>query len=159
MLQRKAAVGILLYDPALDRVVLIQQFRPGAMNSETHPWLIEVVAGIIDKPESKEAVAIREANEEAGCEVLDLYPICEYFVSPGGSDEYLWLFCGRIDANHAGGIFGLDHEHENIRAFTLSTTEAFDLLETGKIKTAPAILTLQWLKLNREKLTQLWQKK
>ncbi|MBX3708505.1 MAG: NUDIX domain-containing protein [Gammaproteobacteria bacterium] len=157
LMERKPAVAILPYDPVLDQVVLIEQFRPGAFANPQSPWLIEVVAGLIDKKQTPEEVALREASEEAGCEILDLYPICEYFVSPGGSNEYLWLFCGRIDASNAGGIHGLHEENEDIRTFTLPAEEAFILVQEGSIKTSPAIISLQWLQLNREWLKQLWQ--
>lgn len=156
LFQRKSAVAALLYDPLLDRVVLIEQFRPGAMDRLSTPWLLETVAGVYDT-EKLEDVARRESEEEAGCVIQELYPICEYFVSPGGSDEYLHLFLGRIDASDAGGIFGLPEEHENIRAFTLSTDEAFAWLKSGRIKTSPAIISLLWLQSNREWLRKLWQ--
>jgi ADP-ribose pyrophosphatase len=159
VMERKSAAGILPYDPVLDHVVLIEQFRPGAITHPHSPWLLEIVAGVIDMDEKPVDVALREADEEAGCEVLDIYPICEYFVSPGGSNEFLWLFCGRVDASHAGGIHGLAHENEDIRAFSLPSDEAFKLLQNGKIKTSPAIISLQWLQLNRERLKQLWQTK
>ncbi len=157
VMERKSASGVLLYDPLLDQVVLIEQFRPGAMANPQSPWLIEIVAGIIDANEDPKRVADRETQEEAGCEILDLYPICEYFVSPGGSTEYFHLYCGRIDSSNAGGIHGLAEENEDIRTFTLPTDEAFMLLTEGKIKTSPAIISLQWLQLNREWLKQLWQ--
>jgi ADP-ribose pyrophosphatase len=155
--ERKSAVGVLLYDPILDQVVLIEQFRPGAIGNPQSPWLIEVVAGVIEPNEDAKNLAIREAKEEADCEILDLYPICEYFVSPGGSNEYFQLFCGRIDASSAGGIHGLEEENENIRTFTLPLEQAFMLLQEGKIKTSPAIISIQWLKLNHEWLKHLWQ--
>lgn len=159
ILERKPAAAVLPYDPILDRVVLIEQFRPGAISNPAGPWLLEIVAGILEEDEKPAHVAIREAREEANCEVLDIYPICEYFVSPGGSNEYLWVFCGRIDASDAGGIHGLQEENEDIRSLTLSTDEALMLLQEGKIKTSPAIVALQWLQLNREWLRQLWQTK
>lgn len=159
LMERQSAVAIVLYDPDLDRVVLIEQFRPGANKDPQSPWLLEAVAGVINPEETPDQVATREAYEESGCEVLDLYPICEYFVSPGGSNEYLWLFCGRIDASNTGGIHGLHHEDEDIRTVTLTFDEAFNLLKEGHIKTSPAIISIQWLQLNREWLKQLWQKK
>lgn len=159
VMERKSAAGILPYDPVLDRVVLIEQFRPGALADPQSPWLIEAIAGVLEVDEKPTAVAHREANEESGCEILDLYPICEYFVSPGGSNEYFWLYCGRIDASNIGGIHGLPEENEDIRSFTLPADEAFMLLQEGKIKTSPAIISLQWLQLNREWLKQLWQTK
>jgi ADP-ribose pyrophosphatase len=159
VMERQSAVAILLYDPILDRIVFIEQFRPGATASPENPWLIEIVAGVITPDENIRDVAKREAYEEAGCEVLDIYPVSEYFVSPGGSNEYLWLFCGKIDASDIGGIYGLQEENENIRTFTVSVDEALIMLQEGKIKTSPAIISLQWLQLNREWLKQLWQTK
>lgn len=160
VMERKSAAGVLLYDPILDVVVLIEQFRAGAVANPQSPWLLEVVAGTLsDAEENPSQTAKREALEEAGCEILDLYPICEYFVSPGGSNEFYWLFCGRIDASNAGGIYGLAEENEDIRTFTLPLDEAFIMLQEGKIKTSPAIISLQWLQLNREWLRQLWQTK
>ena len=159
VMERKSAAAILPYDPILDQVVLIEQFRPGAIANPKSPWLLEIVAGVLSPDENPAHVAKREAQEEAGCEILDIYPVCEYFVSPGGSNEYLWLFIGRIDASEAGGIHGLAEEHEDIRTFTVSLDEAFIMMQEGKIKTSPAIISLQWLQLNREWLKQLWQTK
>jgi ADP-ribose pyrophosphatase len=148
--------------------VLIQQFRPGVIaapasvqkGEETYsPWLVEIVAGLIEQEEAPAAVAIRETQEEAGCQVLDLQRICRYFVSPGGSNEFLHLFCGRVDASHAGGVHGLDIEHENIRALSLPADEAFTWVREEKIQTSPAIIALQWLQLHREWLRKLWQAK
>lgn len=159
ILERKSAAAILPYDPVLDKVVLIEQFRPGALSGSTGPWLLETVAGILAPGEGPAELALREAKEEADCEVLALFPICDYFVSPGGSNEYLHLYCGQCDVSRIGGIHGLQDEHEDIRAFTLSSNQAFEMVKMGKIKTSPAIIALQWLQLNREWLRDLWQKK
>lgn len=158
ILERKSAAAVLPYDPVLDHVILIEQFRPGATAHPHSPWLIEVVAGVYDT-ETVEEVAIREADEEAGCHILDLYPICDYFVSPGGSNEYLNLYCGRVDASKAGGIHGLPEENEDIRAFSLPFDEALVMFQEGKIKTAPVIISLLWLQINRERLRQVWSTK
>ncbi|MFZ2314378.1 MAG: NUDIX domain-containing protein [Gammaproteobacteria bacterium] len=157
--ERKSAAAILPYDPVLDRLVLIEQIRPGVMNSGQSPWVIEIVAGILGKDEAPEDVAKREAIEEANCDILDIYPISEYFVSPGGSDEFISIYIGRTDASQAGGIFGLPEESEDIRAFTVSSDEAFALLKQGELKNAPTIIAIQWLQLNRAALRNLWQVK
>jgi ADP-ribose pyrophosphatase len=157
MMERKSAVGVLPYDPILDRVVLIEQFRPGALSHPVNAWLLEIIAGLFDPHENSESVVKREAQEEAGCNILDLHPICEFFVSPGGSNEYFKLFCGRVDASQAEGIFGLPEENENIRAFSLSREEAYKLIQAGKIQTSPAIIALQWLQIHHAWLRTLWQ--
>ena|SRR3990167_375521 len=164
--ERPHAAAILPYDPKLDRIVLIEQFRTGAIENPKNPWLLEVVAGVFDKEkpdeegdnikENPEDVARREAEEEAGCKILDIYSICHYFVSPGGSNEQLHLYCGHIDASQVGGVHGLHDENEDIRAFLLSPDEAYTMVQEGKIKTSPAIISILWLQLNREWLKQLW---
>lgn len=159
ILERRCAAAVLLYDPKLDQVVLIEQFRAGALSSHKNPWLIEIVAGIYHEDKEKpDEVAIREAEEEAGAKVTDIQPICDYFVSPGGSDEYIHLYCGKVDASQLGGIHGLPEENEDIRAFTLSREEAFKLTQEGKIKTSPVIICVQWLQLNHQWLKELWLK-
>lgn len=159
VMERPNAVCILPYDPLLDQVILIEQFRIGALANPKSPWVIEIIAGLIEKDETPKTVAYREAEEEAGSQILDLFPICEYFVSPGASNEFNYLFLGRVDASNAGGFYGLQHEGEDIRAFSMNADEAFTLLQEGKIKTVPAIISLQWLQLNRDWLKQLWQTK
>jgi ADP-ribose diphosphatase len=154
--ERGHAVVVLPYDPERDAVVMIEQFRIGAAAAGVPMWQLEVVAGIIDAGETPEAVARREAREEANCEILDLLPICHYLVSPGGTTETVRLFCGRVDSRGLGGIHGLPHEHEDIRVEVVPFAEARDRLENGRIGNAPTIIALQWLILNRDALRARW---
>jgi len=156
ILERKSAAAVLPYNPHTDHVILIEQFRAGAIANPQSPWLVEIVAGIYDINEDPARVAIREAKEEAGCVISDLHPIYDFFVSPGGSNEHLHLFVGRIDVDSSEGIHGLSDEHEDIRAFNVPLKDACQYLQEGKIKTSPAIIALQWLQLNHEWLKQLW---
>ena len=156
-LERGHAVAVLPYDPERDQVVLLEQFRVGALDFPGGPWLLEIVAGIIDHPgETTEDVARRETHEEAGGELLDLIPICHYLVSPGGTSESITLFCGRVDASQTGGVHGIAAEHEDIRLLVVSRAEALDLLHTGRINSAAPIIALQWLELNWPKLLERW---
>lgn len=159
VLERPSAVAVLPYDPVLNRVILIQQFRAGALADPNNPWLIEIVAGCIAPNEDLDAVAVREAEEEAGCMIQALYPIYDYFVSPGGSNEELRIYIGKIDATEVGGVHGLPDENEDINVLNLSLEEAISMVQQGKIKTSPAILSLQWLEYNRKNLPKLWQEK
>ncbi len=154
--ERGHAVVLLPYDPERDAVVMIEQFRIGAAAAGAPMWQLEVVAGIIDAGETPEAVARREAREEAGCEILDLIPVHHYLVSPGGASETVRLFCGRVDSRGLGGIHGLPHEHEDIRVEVVPFAEARARLEGGRIGNASAIIALQWLMLNRDQLRQRW---
>jgi ADP-ribose pyrophosphatase len=139
-------------------VVLIEQFRIGAVESTKNPWLLEIVAGMIGPSESKLEVARREAQEEAGCQLLDIVPICEYLVSPGGSSETISLYCGRVDASQVNGIHGLAEEHEDIRVHVLPLEKALALLRNDGILSATPIIALQWLALNRDALLARWSR-
>lgn len=156
LFERGHAVAVLPYDPVLDRVVLIEQFRIGALEDAEGAWLTEIVAGMIGKDESVEAVARREAEEEAGCVIAEMVPICRFYSSPGGCSESVMLYCGRVDASDAGGIHGLADEHEDIRVFTTSFSEAFSWVESGRVNSAAPIIALQWLALNRAQVQKLW---
>ena len=154
--ERGHAVSVLLYDPGRDEVVLIEQFRIGAVAAGRPGWLIEVVAGIIDEGETPEAVARRESLEEAGCVVGDMIRIGDYLVSPGGSSESNILFCGRVDAGAAGGIHGLAHEHEDIRVKVLPSDQAIAHADSGVISNAATLIALNWLARNRDLLRRRW---
>jgi ADP-ribose pyrophosphatase len=155
--ERGHAAAVLLYDPVADRVGLIEQFRVGAYAAGwPDPWLIEVVAGIIDDDDGAAAVAIREAREEAGVEIADLVPMMKILVTPGGSTETIELFCARIDSARLGGLHGLEHEGEDIRAFTIATDEAMAWIGQGKIANATTIIALQWLALHKDTVKARW---
>jgi ADP-ribose pyrophosphatase len=154
--ERGHAVGVLLYDPDRDAVVLIDQFRIGAAAAGRPAWLVEVVAGIIDHGETDEEVARRETLEEAGCVVTDLVRACDFLVSPGGTSESITLFCGRVASEGAGGIHGLAHEHEDIRVRVMPTDEALALLDANAIDNATTIIALAWLGRQRDSLRRRW---
>jgi ADP-ribose pyrophosphatase len=154
--ERGHAVAALLYDPGRDEVCLIEQFRAGALAAGWNPWLVEVVAGIIEPGESLDEVARREVLEEAGCEVLDLIRISDVIITAGASSETVRVYCARIDASKAGGIHGLVSEGEDIRVFTVSTDEALAMVKDGRINNSVAMISLLWLAGERENLRKRW---
>ncbi len=156
LLERFSAAAVLPYDPVLDRVILIEQFRPGSLSDPESPWLLEIPAGVIVNDEPPMSVAHHEAEEEAGCTATELIPICEYFARPGGSNEYVNLYCGKTNAKDIGGIHGLKIEHEDIRVHNLTVDAALEKLYSGKIKTSPAIIALLWLQNHRARLRTVW---
>lgn len=157
LLDRGQAAAVLPYDPVRDEVVLIEQFRIGACDDPTGPWMIEVIAGLREPGEAVEALIHREAMEEAGCTISDLLHLFHYFSSPGGSNEEIDLYLARTDSTGLGGICGLDEEGEDIRVLVMKSDAAFDLLDRGRIDSAMPIIALQWLQLNREKIRRQWQ--
>jgi ADP-ribose pyrophosphatase len=158
LFMRGNCVAVLLYDPDADKVVLIEQFRVGGILQPEKAWMLEIVAGAIEEGETAEEVAYRESMEEAGCEIQELMLINGFYTTPGGSSEWITLFCGKVDSTHVGGIHGLDHEHEDIMVRAVYFDEVYQMLEDRLIESAIPILAIQWLALNKPKLRQKWVK-
>lgn len=158
--ERGDAVVLMPYDPLRDKVILIEQFRPGAMGREQSPWLLEFIAGMFDGDELPTEVAIREAKEEANITVAhhDLEFIMTYLSSPGGTSECLHLYTANVDSANLGGVFGLPEEGEDILVHAIDRQQAMALLAAGKINNASTIIGLQWLALNFSELRQRWIK-
>jgi ADP-ribose pyrophosphatase len=156
--ERGQVAAVLPVDVTARRLVLIEQFRPGAFANGWDPWLLECVAGVIEPQESAEDMARREAMEEAGCLVHDLIPMARFLTSPGASTESVTLFCARVDSHGLGGLHGLADEDEDIRVTTWSFQEAFDLVRDGRIVNAKTIIALQWLELNLERVEREWRR-
>jgi ADP-ribose pyrophosphatase len=157
VVRRGAAVAVLLYDPERDCVVMIEQFRLGALLAGTSPWQLEPVGGMIDKGETPAATVIREIDEESGVPLREApVPICRYLPSPSASDEYLHLFCGRVDSSVAAGVHGLAEESEHIRVVVKSLAEIETLLDAGAVESCHSLVALQWLLRHRERLRRLW---
>jgi ADP-ribose pyrophosphatase len=154
ILDRGHAVGVLLYDPELDRIVLVEQFRVGALIAGRNPWLLELPAGVIEEGEEPAEVAAREVQEETGGSVGKLEKICSCILSPGGSSEEVHLYYAEIDSSKIGGIHGLDDEHEDIAVVKMPAAEAFKILDQGYCGNATLVIALQWLKIHRNKCSK-----
>jgi ADP-ribose pyrophosphatase len=159
VITRRRAVGLLLYDPRRDEVVLVEQFRLAAQLAGFSGRHLEVVAGMVDRPHETDGdVARREAQEEAGL-IIDgeLVPIHHFMTSPGGTTEAVVLFCGRVDASRAGGLHGLAEEHEDIKVVPMPYAEAARLLHEGAIENATTMIALYWLAAHRDELRRRWR--
>jgi ADP-ribose pyrophosphatase len=156
--ERGRTVGILLYDPDRDEVVLVEQFRLAAHLAGLAAWVLEIVAGIVDKEgESEVALARRESREEAGLELIgEPIFIHRFMPSTGGCTEMVDLFAGRVDASKASGIHGLAAEHEDIKVVVLRFEEAMQQVRADAFKNGPTLLALYWLAAERERLRREW---
>ncbi len=152
---QKAAV-VLLFDPHRDKVVMIEQFRPGPMAKGENPFLTELVAGMIEAGETPEETARRESLEETGCDVTELQKIHVYYPSPGSVSEQTTLFVGRTTAPEDGALCGLAHEGEDIRVVVLDAAQAISLLYAGKLRDAASIIAMQWFALHHTDLRSRW---
>lgn len=156
--ERGHAVVVIPYDAENDRVVLLEQFRTGAMGYGDTPWLLEFVAGMFGQDESPVEVAIREAKEEADLtlNINQIDKVMEYFPSPGGTSEVIHLYVANIDSENVCGVHGLESEGEDILLHVMTREQAFLLLENGKITNSATIIGLQWLQSNFHQLQQKW---
>jgi ADP-ribose pyrophosphatase len=158
--ERGDAVVLIPYDPVNDKIVLIEQFRAGAIRANDTPWLLEFVAGMFAKNERPIDVAIREAKEEANLTISpnDVHYVMKFLTSPGGTSECAHLYVANINSKNAGGVYGLPEEGEDILVHVVSRDDALMLLEQGKISNAATIIGLQWLQLNYKTLQGNWLK-
>ncbi|CCJ76680.1 ADP-ribose diphosphatase [Cronobacter muytjensii] len=154
--ERGHAAVLLPFDPVRDEVVLIEQIRIAAFDTSDTPWLLELVAGMIEPGETVEEVARREAMEEAGLAVGRVKKFMSYLASPGGTSERLSLMVGEVDATTAQGIHGLADENEDIRVHVVSREQAYLWVEEGRIDNAASVIALQWLQLHYQALRNEW---
>lgn len=156
LLIKGAASAVVAYDPERDDVVLIEQVRIGAYDpkGENSPWLLELIAGMIDTDETPEEVAIRESQEEAGLVIDKVEHALSVWDSPGGQLERLHIFLGLVDSSKVGGIYGLEEENEDILVHVVPRQTAYEWVQAGKIDNVIAVLGLQWLELNYTKYRQ-----
>ncbi len=153
---RGNGVAVIPYDPIQDRLVLLEQFRPGAFLAHEHPFMTEIIAGFIEDGEKPEDVAHRETWEETHLNVRALVPAGSFLISPGGCADKMHLFAAWIDAPSVGGIYGLVDEQEDLRIFTVDWPTIVKKLEDHYFNNAVTILGLQWLALNRKRLKKIW---
>ena len=156
LLDRHHAAAVLPYDPVRDELVLIEQFRIGAAEDVSGPWVMEIIAGLVEPGETAEQLVHREAIEEAGCIISDVIPVHHYYSSPGSSNEQIQIYFARTETEGLGGVHGIDEEGEDIRVHVVSSDTAFDWLDQGRIDSALPIIALQWFRLNREKIRSQW---
>lgn len=153
VMDRGHAVMVIPYDRARDELVVLEQFRIGALQQEESPWLLEFVAGMIDKPEeAAENVALRELDEEAGLQAEKLHYALTYLSTPGGCTEKISIYIAEVDSSTAASHGGLATENEDIKVHVLPRQQVMDLLEQGKINNAASVIGLQWLQLHLEQI-------
>ena len=118
--------------------------------------MIEIVAGLLEEGEQPEQVAVRESQEEIGCTATDLLKIGEFYTSPGGLSEWVHLFIGKVSVNEVQEIAGLEDEGEDIKVHIVSASDIPLMISTGEIRSAIAIIGLQWFVANRDSLRNEW---
>lgn len=63
--------------------MLVEQVRIPAMDTSNTPWLLEVIAGMVEQNENLEQLVRREAKEEAGITIQRCCYALSYLTSLG----------------------------------------------------------------------------
>jgi ADP-ribose pyrophosphatase len=158
---RGRAAALLPYDPVSDSVVLIEQFRLPAFLAGLQPVMTELPAGLSDGDETAEETIRRELIEEAGLTADRLERVGEFLLTPGGSDELVTLFAGRVAAPPCGpdgiaGIGGLAAEQEDIRLRVWPAARAIEAAVAGEFANSVTSLGLLWLAARHSWLRERW---
>jgi len=148
-------IAVLPVDLARDEIVLIRQFRLPAHLGTGKGDMIEIVAGRVDKGETPEQAARRECKEELGVVPAKLVELFSYLTTPGLTDEHVTVFLAAIDADAVPAETQGGGEH--IRTLRVPIGAAIEALQRNRIYNGPAVIGLQWLALNRDKLRARWR--
>jgi ADP-ribose pyrophosphatase len=154
MIVKPPAVAVLPYDPVSNQIVLIEQFRIGAITQKS-PWILEPVAGVVEEGDDLIATAKRELLEETGCEAQDLMHVMDYMSSPGISQELVHIYCAKVTAPLSEQYCGLDSECEDIKVRSFDASKISDLFCNSN-NNAMLVVCLQWFLLNKDELRQKW---
>jgi nudix-type nucleoside diphosphatase (YffH/AdpP family) len=150
--ERGDSAAALLVDPRRNCVYLTEQFKYPTL-AKTGGWIIEVVAGTMEAGESAEATIRREIMEEVGFEVETLEPIADFFVSPGSSDERIFLFYAAVsDAARKSQGGGLASENEDIKVIEWPLDDFLSRVKFGRLQDAKTIIAGYWLSDNRARI-------
>ena len=145
---------ILPYDPILDKVLLVEQFRIGPFcRGDRAPWVFEPVAGIIEVGETPEEAAKREVFEEAGLEVTQLVKMGSGYPNPGEATSYFYNYIAIVDlSEYSPGIYGAKNEGEDIRTHVIDFNTVLNWSVSNKLRVLPLNTMVLWLALNKLKL-------
>jgi GDP-mannose pyrophosphatase NudK len=134
------AVSILMYNRSNDSIVLVKQFRypifEKTKKNKDAGYLLEVVAGKIDKGETPKATAVREVFEETGYVIKEseLIGLSNGFPSPGCASTRVFNYAVVVTNNHKKGKGGgKEEEFEDIEVIHMPYMMFRSLVESGSI--------------------------
>lgn len=141
IMRRKPSVAILVYDLEAKKVVLVEQLRQAVGQT-----MFEIPAGSMEADANPYTVARLELRQEIGANFDGFELIESGYLSPGGTDEFLFLFAVSVGLATSsvidGSLTGVAKEGEDIRVHVVSLDQFF-AMELLDFKTKYARL---WLK-------------
>jgi ADP-ribose pyrophosphatase len=147
--------AVLAIDLQRDEVVLLRQFRLSAHLANGKGELVEIVAGRVEANEQRIDTARRESAEEIGVVPSRLVELLTYLPAPGITDEEITLFLGIVDASRVPERAGAAAEREETRPMRVPIDVALAALADGNMRNGLLTVALQWLALNRGRLSEI----
>jgi len=128
--------GAVLILPLLapEKVILIHNYR-FAVSAE----LLELPAGTLEPEEQPIDCAARELEEETGYAAGKIEPLCEFYTSPGFTDERMFVF---LASDLTATAQRLDST-EQIRVAIMDLSDALAATADGRIVDGKTIAALQ----------------
>jgi ADP-ribose pyrophosphatase len=154
LVEGRHAVAVVVFDPQLEKLVMIRQFRLGAQLGTGHGFTCEIVAGLIDEGEEPINSAKRELTEETGLVAKRIEPLCQFLTTPGLTSEVIHLFYAEVDASNMARSAGMEDETEQTFPFLLTYDEAMEAVDQNAIFNGIVMLGLMWFSRHRDKLGQ-----
>ncbi len=151
----RSVVFLIVVDPNNGKCLYVKQMRAGVIADNFNVPCIEPIAGIIDKGETPEEAAVREAKEEVNIDlkVSDLKMVSEGYLSPGISNEYAYFFKAYFDSEtYNTGSFGVESENEVIESVILTSDQVNQLLLNNDCFISAATIISQQISKNYQAL-------
>jgi ADP-ribose pyrophosphatase len=140
IVRHPGAVCVVPLDADRRHVILIRQYR-----AAIDATLLELPAGKLDVPgEPPEQCAARELEEETGYGPGKLTELCQFFNSPGFSDERSWVYLAEDLVRLERAAQGVEEHHLTLERVDLDELE--DLVGSGEIVDAKTIIGLQMVR-------------
>jgi ADP-ribose pyrophosphatase len=141
-MDRGDSVAVVLFEKDTQSFIFIKQFRYSTIQT-SEGWPIEIVAGMLEENEKPEAGARREIYEEIGYQVEDLEFVCNFYVSPGGTSERIFLFYAEVNsADQVGRSGGIDTE--DIELIKIEKAELRRMLQQNLLNDSKTIIGVQY---------------
>jgi len=119
--------------PTPNDVILIRQYRHA-----TGKELVEIPAGTLNPGENPRDCAFRELEEETGYRAGKMIERARFYTTPGFTTEFMYLY----EAAELVKTQTNFDEDEAIELDLVSSTEALQMIDDGRIQDAKSILGL-----------------
>lgn len=153
VIKTEDAVIVLIYCRENDSFLFCEQFRTGVhfnpRNSD-RGFILECVAGMVEKGLSPHETAIKEAQEETGAELSDLEAFYQCYPSTGRMTEKNYFFYAEIEAAIPTGIHGNPDEGEEIKTHFIKRQKAYEMVDNFDFLHIQTILALNWFRLKKD---------